>query len=61
MQVAFKLFDKEGTGLIDKNQLKYVMEVLGEKLTDEEAEEMIKESDLDNDGFINFEEFSRLM
>ena len=37
------------------------MEVLGEKLTEEEADEMIKEADLDNDGFINFEEFSRLM
>ncbi len=42
MTIAFKLFDKEGTGLIDKSQLKYVMEVLGEKLTDEEADEMIR-------------------
>lgn len=34
---------------------------LGEKLTDEELEQMIKEADLDGDGQINYDEFVRIM
>jgi len=34
---------------------------LGERLTDEEAEQMIREADLDGDGQVSFEEFSRIM
>lgn len=34
---------------------------LGEKLTDEEAEMMIKEADLDGDGQVNFDEFVKMM
>ena len=32
-----------------------VMTSLGEKLTEEEVSEMMKEADLNGDGFINFE------
>lgn len=34
---------------------------LGEKLTDEELEQMIKEADLDGDGQVNYDEFARMM
>lgn len=34
---------------------------LGERLTDEDAEQMIREADLDGDGQVNFDEFARIM
>ena len=36
------------------------MTTLGEKLTDEEVDEMIREADVDNDGQINYEEFVKV-
>lgn len=34
---------------------------LGERLTVEEAEQMIREADLDGDGQVSYEEFARMM
>lgn len=34
---------------------------LGEKLSDEEAEQMIREADVDGDGLVSYEEFARMM
>ena len=42
-------------------ELRFVMGNLGEKLTDDEIEEMILEADIDGDGQINYEEFVKLM
>ena len=36
-------------------ELRHIMTTLGEKLTNEEVEEMIKEADIDGDGTINYE------
>lgn len=34
---------------------------LGERLTDEEAEQMVREADLDGDGKVSYEEFAKMM
>jgi len=58
---AFKVFDRDGDGLISAAELKHVMANLGDKFSDEEVRELIREADMDNDGHINYVEFTRLM
>ena len=50
-----KVFDKDGNGFISAAELRQVMSNLGEKLTDEEVEDMIREADLDGDGQVNYD------
>ncbi|KAF9606522.1 hypothetical protein IFM89_025895 [Coptis chinensis] len=61
LKEAFRVFDKDQNGFISANELRHVMISLGESLTDEEANQMIKEADLDGDGQVNYEEFVRMM
>jgi len=58
---AFRVFDRDGDGLISAEELKLTMNNLGEPLTDYEVRSMIEAADLDGDGRINFQEFARLM
>ncbi|KAG7244284.1 hypothetical protein INR49_004423 [Caranx melampygus] len=55
---AFRVFDKDGNGYISAAELRHVMTNLGEKLTDEEVDEMIREADIDGDGQVNYEDKS---
>merc|ERR1712027_262672 len=58
---AFRLFDDDETGKISFKNLKRVAKELGERMTDEELQEMIDEADRDGDGEVNEEEFLRIM
>ena len=49
------MFDKNKDGLISSSELRHVMTSLGEKLSDEEVDDMIREADLDGDGMVNYE------
>ena len=57
MKAAFKVFDMNGDGYITKDELKAVMINMGDKLTDEEVADMIKEVDTEGNGKVNYEEF----
>ncbi|ALC46953.1 And [Drosophila busckii] len=57
LREAFKIFDKDEDGFISPAELRFVMVNLGEKLTDEEIDDMIREADFDGDGLINYDEF----
>ncbi|XP_008787894.1 calmodulin-like isoform X1 [Phoenix dactylifera] len=61
LKEAFKVFDKDRNGFISATDLRNVLTNLGEKLTDEEANEMIREADIDGDGQVNYEEFVIMM
>lgn len=39
---GFQVFDKEGRGRIGVGELRYVLTQLGEKMTDEEVDELLK-------------------
>lgn len=54
MHHAFKVFDKNGDGFITFDELKRVMCSIGERLTDEEIEDMIKEADQNGDKKIDY-------
>ena len=58
---AFRVFDKDGNGFISAAELRHVMTNLGEKLTDEEVDEMIREADIDGDGQVNYEGWSSVV
>jgi len=58
---AFRLFDDDETGKISFKNLKRVAKELGERMSDEELQEMIDEADRDADGEVNQEEFLRIM
>ena len=58
---AFKVFDGEESGRITAQRLTHVFHLLNVNVTDEEVEELVREGDHDRDGYINYEEFVRMM
>ncbi|XP_044390412.1 calmodulin-like protein 4 isoform X1 [Triticum aestivum] len=61
LKEAFEVLDKDRNGFISPVELRTVMINLGEKMTDEEVEQMIKEADTDGDGQVNYDEFVLMM
>ena len=58
---VFRLFDKDGNGFISPAGLRHFMTTIGDKLTDEEVDKIIREADIDGDGRVNYEEFVKMM
>ncbi|XP_040993059.1 calmodulin-7-like [Juglans microcarpa x Juglans regia] len=61
LREAFRVFDKDQDGLISEAELRNVMTNLGEKLTKEEVDEMIREVDMDGNNQVDYEEFAKVM
>ncbi|KAF9649947.1 putative calmodulin [Thelephora ganbajun] len=58
---VFSLFDKDGDGTINTEELGTVMRSLGLDPTEAEIRKMINEIDSDGDGTIDFREFLTMM
>ena len=55
MRQAFRVFDIDGNGVIDANELKITMFNLGENLSDCDVKQMMKLADRNGDGKIDYE------
>lgn len=58
---AFAVFDTDGSGSIDRKELKRLMKKLGQALTEAEVDAMMDEVDSNGDGEISYEEFKHMM
>jgi len=61
LRQAFVAIDFNGNGFISPAELKILLEKLGEKATNEELDDMIKSADVDGDGYLSFEEWTKYM
>ena len=59
---AFQAFDKAGVGFIVVDELKKVLTEMGnDRLTEDEADFMLKLADKDGDGVLNYEEIIQVL
>eukprot|EP00730_Choanoeca_flexa_P019854 TRINITY_DN9709_c0_g1_i3.p1 TRINITY_DN9709_c0_g1~~TRINITY_DN9709_c0_g1_i3.p1 ORF type:complete len:141 (+),score=50.36 TRINITY_DN9709_c0_g1_i3:145-567(+) len=58
---AFKVFDKDGKGSLAASELTHIMCNLGEKMTQQEVEEMLKEAGLNGSSAVSQDDFIRIM
>nr|CAH8863598.1 unnamed protein product [Trichobilharzia regenti] len=58
---AFRVLDKNKRGEIDVEDLRWILKGLGDDLTEEEIDDMIRDTDTDGSGFVDFDEFYKLM
>jgi len=61
MLKAFHVFDRNGDGFIDIDELKHIMYNMGETITDEEASVILKMADTNGDGRVDYGEFVKIM
>jgi Ca2+-binding EF-hand superfamily protein len=49
-----------GNGYVGAAEIRFVLDALGEDVTDEEIDEMIRLIDIDGDGQVNYDEFFKM-
>lgn len=58
---VFKTFDKNLSGSITEKEICHVFGKIGLNLNEEQGKTLIKEADKDGDGYLDFEEFLRII
>merc|ERR1719203_1772795 len=61
MKQAFDCFDLDRNHFVGAAEISHILQVIGEEVTDEEVDEMIRLCDTDGDGQVTFDEFYKLM
>jgi calmodulin len=55
---AFMVFDRDNDGVISPDELRFVMDIVGERLSHEQLKAVMKEADLDGNGAITCMHFT---
>ncbi|GAM27925.1 hypothetical protein SAMD00019534_111010, partial [Acytostelium subglobosum LB1] len=58
---AFNCFDQEGNGFVSCDYLKQILMSMGDAMNGQEAGDLVRECDTDNDGFINSADATKLI
>ncbi|KAL6043378.1 calmodulin-like 3 [Balamuthia mandrillaris] len=58
---AFKVFDKDGAGTVSAAEIRHVITNIGETLSPEEADAMLKDAEIDGSGRINYYKFAKTL
>merc|ERR1712119_4170 len=58
---AFRVFDIDRNGYIDRRELGLMMKFMGEPVTQEEIDDILDEADKDQNGLIDYKEFFDMM
>ena len=58
---TFKKFDQDNNGLIGPEDIYNLLHSFNQDITISEAEEMIKNVDIDDDGLVNYQEFVKMI
>merc|ERR1712087_210207 len=58
---VFKLFDKDGNGTLEADDLSRVCKELGEEMSEEDVREVIQRADLDGDGVVGLQDFYNVL
>jgi calmodulin len=57
---AFKVFDRDGNGIISSEEFKFVMESLGETIPEDELKEMVKKASSEGNDKVTLKDFVTL-
>lgn len=58
VQQAFKAVDADGSGLLDRDEIRVLLESLGKRPTEADVDEAMAQLDADGSGEVDFAEFS---
>ena len=61
LREIFDIFDADGSGCIDRDEMRALMKKLAQTLTEDEITQIMEEADIDGDGEISFDEFKMLV
>ncbi|KAF0305529.1 Calmodulin [Amphibalanus amphitrite] len=61
LKEAFRVFDKDEDGFLSVAELRHIMTSMGDKMTNEEVDDMVREADRDGKGKINYDAFVRAL
>ena len=61
LDLTFRALDMRGRGNIDLKQFKYLVTNVGDKLSEREADHLLTDVDINNDGVISYTEFVKML